>query len=62
MKIKLVNHGTLVMAYPVDDAAAQWLRETAPEDAQFLGRALAIEPRYALGFADTFEAAGGEIV
>lgn len=62
MQIKLLNQGTLVMAYPVTDAAAAWLRETAPEDAQFRGRAMAIEPRYVQGVVDAFEAAGGEIV
>lgn len=62
MKIKLVNVGTLTMAYPLDDDAASWLRETAPEDAQFLGKAMAIEPRYVRGVVEAFEAAGGEIV
>lgn len=62
MQIRLANHWSIVLAHPIDDATAQWLRETAPEDAQFWGNALVIEPRYVLGFVDAFEAAGGEIV
>lgn len=61
MKIKLTNHLTLALAYPLDDETEKWLAETAPDDAQFFGKSLVIEPRYVAGFVEAFEEAGGEV-
>jgi len=62
MKIQLQNHGSVVLAFPMDDEAEKWLHETAPQEAQFFGRALVIEPRYVEGFQEAFESAGGEVL
>jgi hypothetical protein len=59
MRVAIENHGTIWLVRPLDPATSDWLRETAPEDAQFLGDALAIEPRYVPNFIDVLEAAGG---
>jgi len=40
------NHGSIYLVRPLDKAAAQWLKDTAPSDAQFFGKALVVEPRY----------------
>lgn len=57
--IRLENHGSLYLARPLTDAAKEWINRTAPEDAQFLGNALAIEPRYVSGFCDAAIIDGG---
>lgn len=62
MKIWMENHGSLWLARPMDDAARQWLKETAPEEAQFFGDALAMEPRYVEGFENAVVDAGGELL
>lgn len=61
MKAYLENHGSIILMRPLDDAARTWLRETAPEDAQFMGDALAIEPRYVEGVLEAFRDAGGQV-
>lgn len=61
MKIQLENHGTIVLARPLDDEAREWLLRTAPEDAQFWGEALVIEPRFVGGVVEAFTADGGEV-
>lgn len=40
-------HGTVTLLYPATEAARDWIAEHIPEDAQRLGEAVAIEPRYA---------------
>ncbi|HEY5657142.1 MAG TPA: hypothetical protein VIY27_05090 [Myxococcota bacterium] len=42
----IANHGSVVLLYPATDAARAWLDEHIPDDAQWFGRSLAIEPRY----------------
>jgi len=49
------NHGTLCLIRPSDDSAADWLSETAPEDAQWWSGALVVEPRYVSGVLEAFE-------
>ncbi len=39
-------HGPLCLLRPKTAAGSDWLNATAPEDAQFLGNAMAVEPRY----------------
>lgn len=41
------NHGSLFLARPITDAGIDWLRDTSPDDAQFFGPAMVVEPRYA---------------
>lgn len=41
-----VDHGSIVILTPTSVAARRWLNETAPDDAQWWGRGLVVEPRY----------------
>jgi hypothetical protein len=56
--LQLVNYGSIALAHPKTPAARTWLRETAPDDAQFHGAALAFEPRYFEGIVEAAEADG----
>lgn len=58
---QLENHGSIWLLRPLDNAAKEWLSETAPSDAQFFGDALAIEPRYVDGVVDAFTSVGGDL-
>ncbi len=40
------NHGSLFLLHPLNEEASKNLAEKATEEAQFMGRALAVEPRY----------------
>jgi len=40
------NHGSIWLARPLTKAAYVWIAEHIPDDAQFFGKALVIEPRY----------------
>lgn len=42
-------HGSLFLLRPMTDRGRAWLADTAPDDAQFMGDAMAIEPRYVEG-------------
>ncbi len=42
----LTGGGTVYLLQPVSDSATAWLDEHIGDDAQWLGRALAIEHRY----------------
>jgi hypothetical protein len=37
------NHGSIFLLYPLSDPAKTWIRENLPSDAQWFGRAVAIE-------------------
>ena len=49
--LQIENHGSIVLVRPLTDAGKEWLRRTAPEDAQFMSDAMAVEPRYIEGVA-----------
>lgn len=55
---RVENHGTICLFHPLSETAKEWLSRTAPEDAQFLGNAMAVEPRYAGGVIEAAEAEG----
>ncbi len=55
------NHGSLCLVRPVTDAARDWIRDNVQEDAQYLGLALAVEPRYIGALVDGMTAAGLEV-
>jgi hypothetical protein len=40
------NHGSLYLMRPQTDSAQEWIDEHIPEDAQWFGGALVVEPRY----------------
>jgi len=42
----VVNHGSLVMLTPLTQAAKDWCEEHLPEDRQYFGRGVVVEPRY----------------
>lgn len=42
----LENHGSIFLLRPHTVAAERWLNEHMPDDAQYLGNAVAVEPRY----------------
>jgi hypothetical protein len=46
MRLQVQNHGSIFLLQPLDGPVHDWLREHAPPEAQTLGRALAVEPRY----------------
>lgn len=52
------NHGSVWLIRPLTDSAHEWLQATAPEDANFLGSALVVEPRYVMDVMDAAEEAG----
>lgn len=52
--LTLHNHGSLWLVRAESDAGHAWLDETAPEDAQFFGGSMVVEPRY---INDVFNAA-----
>ncbi len=56
--LKIENHGSIVLVRPLTDAGKEGLRRTAPEDAQFMGDAMAVEPRYVEGVTDAAQEDG----
>ena len=58
MDLIFEDHGSIWLARPLTQRAVAWLADTAPEDAQFLGSAMAVEPRYVDGVCDAARAAG----
>lgn len=55
------NGGSLMMVRPVSDAGKEWLDQTAPDDAQFLGDSMAVEWRYIEGVVNAARDAGLEV-
>lgn len=58
MDLSFTNHGSLFLVRGHTQAGQDWLNETAPEDAQFLGDAMAVEPRCVEGVVQAAEDAG----
>lgn len=44
--LMIESHGSLCLVRPYTREGTGWLAETAPDDAQFLGSAMVVEPRY----------------
>lgn len=55
---RIEDHGSVWLFRPLSSDAAKWLKETTPDDAQFLGEALAVEPRYMVDVMSAAAAAG----
>jgi hypothetical protein len=53
-----VNHGSVLLLMPCSDAARAWTDEHLPENAQWFGRSVVIEPRYFADIADGILADG----
>lgn len=45
--VDLSLHGSIDLLTPLTAAAQAWMKENIPDDAQWFGGALAVEPRYA---------------
>jgi hypothetical protein len=50
------------MLRPLNDASRNWLGQMAPEEAEFWGDSLAMEPCYITAIVKAFEDAGGEAI
>jgi hypothetical protein len=55
-------HGSIYLFRPLTKEAREWLDETAPDDAQFVGVALVVEHRYAEHVAEVFKDNGYVLV
>jgi hypothetical protein len=44
--IAIVSHGSICIAYGRTPVGRGWIKETAPDDAQFWGGGMVVEPRY----------------
>ena len=44
--VELEFHGTINLLWPLTPKATSWIDENIPDDAQWFGTALAVEPRY----------------
>ena len=56
--VSIENHGSLILFRLLTPAATDFVDENVSEDAQFLGNALAVEPRYAQNLAEGMIEAG----
>lgn len=52
------DQGTIVLFTPMTDTAKQWISEHIPDDAQWFGRSLVVEHRYADDIAVGMESDG----
>jgi hypothetical protein len=46
IRVRVENHGSILLVHGKNERSRAWLARTAPEGAQFWGRALVVEPRY----------------
>ena len=59
---RTANHGTVILIWPVSDAAHQWVEENViTEPWQWFGGALGVDHRFARDLIDGITAAGFEI-
>jgi len=58
-QFQIENHGSITLFRPLNDAGREWLKRTAPEDAPFMGSAMAVEPSYVGDVADAILSDGG---
>jgi hypothetical protein len=59
--VRVTSHGSLHLFVPATEAAADKLRALVQEDAQWLGRSLAVEPRYSSGLVSLLQSEGLEV-
>ena len=45
--VRIENHGSLYLFRPLHSVARNWLQDNTPDDANWFGGALVVEPRYA---------------
>jgi hypothetical protein len=56
--LAVVNHGSIFTVVPQTKPGHKWLQDTSPEDAQFFGAGMVVEPRYVLDVVEAARAAG----
>ena len=59
--IAVEYHGSLWLVRPLTQAGTRWLEQHIPEDVQFFGSALAVEPRYVDALVEGIVGAGLEV-
>jgi len=52
LDLSVEDHGSIILVRPGTPAGRKWLRDTAPEDAQFMCGALVVECRFLPGVLD----------
>lgn len=55
------NHGSIVLLRPVTPAANEWVEQHIPDDAQYFGNAVVVEPRYIEGIVNGIQNDGLEV-
>lgn len=53
--LSIEDHDSIVLITPVGREAVDWIERTAPEDAQWWGRSLVVEPRYVQDVLNVWE-------
>lgn len=56
------NQGSIVLFRPLTEAGKEFLGRTAPDDAQFFGGAMVVEPRYVSGVVSAIESEGLSVI
>jgi len=56
--VRIDNQGTIVLVVPLTDRATEWIGQNIPDDAQYFGKALVVEHRYAQDIVDGMAADG----
>lgn len=59
--IQFTDHGSIWTAAPLTDAGRAWIDENLPDDAQWFGGAICIEPRYGAAIVEGMRADGLEV-
>ena len=44
--ISVVDYGSICLLFPLSNAARAWVEENLPEDRQYFGPGIVVEPRY----------------
>ena len=61
--VRIQNEGSILLFHPLTEAAEQWMREhVLSDEAQFFGKALVVEHRYAADLAEGMVNDGLEVV
>lgn len=61
LDIHVENNGSLWLIRPLTDAGREWIDENVSDDSQWIGGALAVEPRYVQALVEGMQLDGLEI-
>ena len=56
------DHGSIILIRPASDEGRRWINDIASKDVQFLGDAMAVEPRYIQNVVEIAQQAGLTVV